>query len=139
MVALRKEFVFDNVAVYLQDEETQNLEVALCACHGTFQGCGSRCCLGRGLCRAGASKKAQLLLQDPSPGISSDDRLHQAYLLGLPLHQGRLVKGAVVFVRFGGPVYEDQHVPLPLLPRSLLSMLFERATWDRNCAKNYVN
>ena len=28
MVALRKEFVFDNVAMYLQDAETQNLEIA---------------------------------------------------------------------------------------------------------------
>jgi hypothetical protein len=27
MVMLRKEFVFDNVAVYLQDEHTGNLEV----------------------------------------------------------------------------------------------------------------
>jgi hypothetical protein len=34
MVALRKEFVFDNVAVYLQDAETQNLEIAFARAMG---------------------------------------------------------------------------------------------------------
>jgi signal transduction histidine kinase len=72
-------------------------------------------------------KKGQLLLQDPRPDISPDDRLHQAYLLGLPLRVGGSVKGAVIFVRFGGPVYEDQHIAVASLAAELLSMLFERA------------
>ena len=39
------------------------------------------------------------------------------------------MKGAVVFVRFGGPVYEDQHVTLASFAANLLSTLFERAAW----------
>jgi signal transduction histidine kinase len=72
-------------------------------------------------------KKGQLLLRDPKPDVSQDDRLHQAFLLGLPIRVGNLVKGAMVFVRFGGPVYEEQHVAVASLAGEMLSMLFERA------------
>jgi signal transduction histidine kinase len=128
MVALRKEFVFDNVAVYLQDKETQNLEIALARAMGRSRDAEADAAWGEDFAGQ-VVKKGQLLLRDPSPGISSDDRLHQAYLLGLPLHEGELVKGAVVFVRFGGPVYEDQHVTLASVAAGLLSTLFERAAW----------
>src|SRR3970282_1847823 len=37
-----------------------------------------------------------------------------------------IVKGAVIFVRFGGPVYEHQHITVASLAAELLSMLFER-------------
>jgi signal transduction histidine kinase len=128
MVALRKEFVFDNVAVYLQDEETQNLEIAFARAMGRSRAAEADAAWGEDFAGQ-VVKKGQLLLRDPSPGILSDDRLHQAYLLGLPLHQGDQVKGAVVFVRFGGPVYEDQHVTIASFAAGLISMLFERAKW----------
>jgi signal transduction histidine kinase len=128
MVALRKEFVFDNVAVYLQDEETQNLEIAFARAMGRSRDAEADAAWGEDFAGQ-VVKKGQLLLRDPSPGILSDDRLHQAYLLGLPLHQGDKVKGAVVFVRFGGPVYEDQHVTMAAFAAGLISMLFERAKW----------
>jgi signal transduction histidine kinase len=128
MVALRKEFVFDNVAVYLQDQETQNLEIAFARAMGRSRDAEADAAWGEDFAIQ-VVKKGQLLLRDPSPGILSDDRLHQAYLLGLPLHQGDQVRGAVVFVRFGGPVYEDQHVTMAAFAAGLISMLFERANW----------
>ena len=128
MVALRKEFVFDNVAVYLQDEETQNLEIAFARAIGRSRDAEADAAWGEDFAGQ-VLKKGQLLLRDPSPGISSDDRLHQAYLLGLPLREGDLIRGAVVFVRFGGPVYEDQHATMASFAAGLISMLFERAAW----------
>jgi signal transduction histidine kinase len=68
-------------------------------------------------------------LRDPNPSISADDRLHQAYLLGLPIREGDAVRGAMVFVRFGGPVYKEEHIAIASLAGELLSMLFERAAW----------
>jgi signal transduction histidine kinase len=128
MVALRKEFVFDNVAVYLQDEETQNLEIAFARAMGRSRDAEADAAWGEDFAGQ-VVKKGQLLMRDPRPGIPSDDRLHQAYLLGLPLREGNLVKGAVVFVRFGGPVYEDQHVTMASFAAGLISTLFERAAW----------
>ena len=128
MVALRKEFVFDNVAVYLQDEEAQNLEIAFARAMGRSRDAEADAAWGEDFAGQ-VVKKGQLLLRDPKPGVPSDDRLHQAYLLGLPLREGNLVKGAVVFVRFGGPVYEDQHVTMASFAVGLISTLFERAAW----------
>jgi len=128
MVALRKEFVFDNVAVYLQDQETLNLEIGFARAMGRSRDAEADAAWGEDFAGQ-VVKKGQLLLRDPQPGTPSDDRLHQAYLLGLPLREGDLVKGAVVFVRFGGPVYEDQHITMASFAAGLISTVFERAAW----------
>jgi signal transduction histidine kinase len=126
MLTLRKEFVFDNVAVYLQEEATQMLEITFARAIGRSKDAEADAAWGDEFAGQ-VVKKGQLLLQDPKPEVSIDDRLHQAYLLGLPLRMGGSVKGAVIFVRFGGPVYEDQHIAVASLAAELLSMLFERA------------
>lgn len=128
IVALRKEFVFDNVAVYLQDKRTQNLEIVYARAIGRSKTAEADAAWGEDFAGQ-VVKKGQLLLRDPKPDISSEDRLHQAYLLGLPIREGPLVRGAMVFVRFGGPVYEDQHVAVVSLAGEMLSMLFQRAAW----------
>jgi signal transduction histidine kinase len=128
MVALRKEFVFDNVAVYLQEESTQMLEVAYARAVGRSKDAEADAAWGDEFAGQ-VIKKGQLLLQDPRPDVPSDDRLHQAYLLGVPLRMGGLVSGAVVFVRFGGPVYEAEHITVASFAAELLSTLLERVTW----------
>ncbi|HJR82210.1 MAG TPA: ATP-binding protein [Anaerolineales bacterium] len=128
IVSLRKEFVFDNVAVYLQDKTTQNPEIVYARAIGRSKTAEADAAWGEDFAGQ-VVKKGQLLLRDPKPDVSPDDRLHQAYLLGLPIREGNLVRGAMVFVRFGGPVYEDQHVVLASLAGEMLSILFERAAW----------
>lgn len=128
IVALRKKFVFDNVAVYLQDKTTQNLEIVYARAVGRSKTAEADAAWGEDFAGQ-VVKKGQLLLRDPKPDVSPDDRLHQAYLLGLPIREGTLVRGAMVFVRFGGPVYEDQHIAVASLAGEMLSMLFERAAW----------
>ena len=128
MVTLRKEFVFDNVVVYIQEEASHNLEIAYARAVGRSKDAEADAAWGDEFAGQ-VIKKGQLLLQDPKPDIPSDDRLHQAYLLGLPLRGGGSVKGAVVFVRFGGPRYSDEHIAIASVAAELLSMLFERVTW----------
>src|SRR5690554_4866473 len=128
ILALRKEFVFDNVAVYLQDRVTQNLEIAFARAIGRSKSAEADAAWGEDFAGQ-VVKKGRLLLKDPDPGVLSRDRLHQAYLLGLPIRDGRMVRGAIVFVRFGGPVYEEQHIQIASLASGMLSMLVERGSW----------
>ena len=125
MLMLRKEFVFDNVAVYLQDGSTQMLEVAYARAIGRSKDAEADAAWGDQFAGQ-VVRKGKLLLQDPNPDVPSDDRLHQAYLLGLPLRTGGDIRGAAVFVRFGGPVYEEQHIEIASLATEMLSVLFER-------------
>jgi two-component system sensor histidine kinase KdpD len=128
IIALRKELVFDNVAVYLQDKTTQNLEIVYARAVGRSKAAEADAAWGEDFAGQ-VVKKGHILLLDPKPDISPDDRLHQAYLLGLPIREGTLIRGAMVFVRFGGPLYEDQHIAIASLAGEMLSMLFQRAAW----------
>jgi len=51
--------------------------------------------------------------------------------LGLPLRVDQGVNGALVFVRFGGPAYEDDHIAIASLGAELISVLFERRAWRK--------
>lgn len=130
LTSLREEFVFDNVAVYLQDESTGTLEVAYARAVGRAKTAEADAAWGEGFAGQ-VLAKGQLLMQDPTLDGPSDDRLYQAYLLGLPLRGDGLIKGALVFVRFGGPVYEKSHLTVASVAAELLSLLFERAAWQK--------
>jgi two-component system sensor histidine kinase KdpD len=77
-------------------------------------------------------RKGDMLLQDHSPDAKTDDRLQQAYLLGLPLVMDQQVRGALVFVRFGGPAYEEEHIRIASFASVILAVLFERDIWREN-------
>ena len=125
---LREQFVFDNVAVYLYDESSQGLEVVYARAVGRAKSAEADAAWGETFAGQ-VLKSGRLLLQDPKPDAPSDDRLSQAYLLGLPLRSDALTKGALIFVRFGGPVYESEHITVASFAADLLSNLFERAAW----------
>ncbi|HJS20439.1 MAG TPA: ATP-binding protein [Anaerolineales bacterium] len=128
LVELRKNFVFDNVAVYLLDEANKSLEVKYARAIGRARNAEADAAWGETFASQ-VVKKGSLLLLDPDPGAETLDRLHQPYLLGLPLHMDAMIRGAIVFVRFGGPIYEDEHKNMASFASNLLSVLFERITW----------
>lgn len=128
LLKVREKFVFDNVAVYLQDDANQSLEVVYARAVGRAKNAEADAAWGETFAGQVLSK-GKLLLQDPKPNTPSDDRLHQAYLLGLPLGLDGPVKGALIFVRFGGPAYEQSHITMATFVAHLLSLFFERSTW----------
>ena len=128
VVALRREFVFDNVAVYLPDETGKALDVSYARAIGRAKTAEADAAWGETFASQ-VVKKGSILLQDPLPDVPPDDRLHQAYLLGLPLRMNESVDGALVFVRFGGPPYEQEHIKIASFASNLLAMLFQRNTW----------
>src|SRR5258707_178942 len=111
LAALRQQFVFDNVAVYLQDEKTGTLEIAYARAVGRAKNAEADADWGETFASQ-VLAKGRLLLKDPETNGSADDRLSQAYLLGIPLSADRLVRGALGFVRFAGPADEQDHIDL---------------------------
>ena len=127
---LRQQFVFDNVAVYIQDEKTSALEIVYARAVGRAKTAEADAAWGETFAGQ-VMAKGKLLLQDPASDISKDDRLRQAYLLGIPLRADGLIGGALVFVRFGGPPYEETHLTVATLVGEILSVMFERQAWKR--------
>jgi two-component system sensor histidine kinase KdpD len=128
--ALRKQFVFDNVAVYLQDDETRALDIIFARAVGRARKAEADAAWGETFASQVLARQT-LLLQEPDSAPVTDDRLHQAYLLGLPLQVGGEFKGALVFVRFGGPHYEQEHLDMALLSAEILSLMLERQAWRK--------
>jgi len=126
--SLREEFVFDNVAVYLRDGASDGLEVVYARAIGRAKNAEADAAWGETFAGQ-VLRSGRLLLQDPQPHAHPEDRLSQAYLLGLPMRSEEMVTGAVVFVRFGGPIYETEHIALASFAAELLATMFERAAW----------
>jgi two-component system sensor histidine kinase KdpD len=128
LIELRKNFVFDNVAVYFLDETHKSLEVRHARAIGRAKTAEADAAWGETFASQ-VVKKGSLLVQDPGPEAKADDRLQQAYLLGLPLLMDQQIHGALVFVRFGGPSYEKEHIEVASFASIILSVLFERDVW----------
>lgn len=129
LTTLRRQFVFDNVAVYLHDERTASLEIVYARAIGRARNAEADAAWGETFASQ-VFAKGRILTQDPQPDAPADDRLRRAYMLGLPLGgDGSTAKGVLVFVRFGGPVYEEEHIRMAKIAAHLLSVLFERAEW----------
>ena len=128
LTALRKEFVFDNVAVYQYDESTASLEIVYARAIGRARNAEADAAWGETFAHQ-VFATGKMLTQDPKPDAPMIGRLDQAYLLGLPLGAEGFTKGAVVFVRFGGPLFAEDHIHVAKIASGLLAMLFERAEW----------
>jgi len=123
LVALRAEFVFDNVAIYMVDASTLSLEIAHARAVGRGKAAEADAAWGEELANQVLAKE-QVIVQNPED--DSNDRISQAYLLGIPLFNGSVVFGTMVFVRFGGPIYEDAQTTLAVIVGSWVSALLYR-------------
>lgn len=123
LLALRAEFVYDNVAIYAVKDGERYLEIAYARAIGRGKGAEADAAWGEGIANQVIARE-NVILQDPVREAS--DRIAQAYLLGLPLYTGSKVFGAIVFVRFGGPVFEQAHITLALICASWVSTLLLR-------------
>jgi signal transduction histidine kinase len=129
---LRKDFVFDNLVIYLVETS------------GTIPEAVYARSLGRGRSKEaeaswGGEIANQVVVTDKivvsSPtDSSSSDRIAKPYLLGLPLKLP-IGSGAIVFVRFGGPEYTAEHMPWAVLAAVQTARVFERRSLRDNQAQ----
>lgn len=99
----RREFIFDNVALYRQREV--DLEVEYARAFGRGRAAEADAAWGEQMA-ADVLQRQEILLIQPSFQASTADRLERAYLLGFPIALlGE--KWALVFARFGGPVFDE--------------------------------
>lgn len=127
---LRPHFVFDNMAVFIVDPNTQTTEVVYARALGRGKTAEADAAWGDRIA-ADVIVRGEAIIQIPK--IKADaqtDRLRLSHLLGLPLRLENRVSGAVVFIRFGGPPYNEEHVAIASLAAMWLALLFERKNWQ---------
>jgi signal transduction histidine kinase len=124
LTSSREDLVYDNVAMYLLDPQTRGLEVVFARAVGRGKKGEADVSWGEGMATQVMEKK-DLVVHEPglSPGT---DRLDLPYLLGVPLYIGGRLSGAIVFVRFGGPHYQNVHIWMAGLMAAGAASVFER-------------
>jgi signal transduction histidine kinase len=123
LIALRNEFVFDNVVIYVVDPTTLSLEVEYARAVGRGKAAEADAAWGESMANLVLARES-MIVQDPVVGAT--ERLSQAYLLGLPLYDGSKAMGVMIFVRFGGPAYKNTKIPLAIVAGSWASALLNR-------------
>ncbi len=123
--SLRGSFVFDNVVVYIEDQQTKSLEIAYARAMGRGKTAEADAVWGERVATDVLTTN-KMVLKEPKYHGHDKDRMAQPHLLGMPLHIGAKISGALVFIRFGGPEYSDLHIKIASLQAFWSAALIER-------------
>ncbi len=125
MAALRGEFIYDNVAVYIKDKKEKGVEVQYARAVGRGKTAEADVAWGEAIASEIFSKGEKILIE-PSKMPSRANRLVEPYLLGFPMYIGNRLLGAMVFIRFGGPKFSSEHVKTAFLLSHWAASIYER-------------
>lgn len=104
-------FIFDVVALYLQNEESHELEPSYARALGRGRSHEAELAWGEPAARE-AFLSGQTVLRQEDAGPETEGRERRRDYLGLPLMVGGRGVGGLVFGRFGGPPYPAEHIRL---------------------------
>jgi signal transduction histidine kinase len=128
-VMLRKIFVFDNLAIYIVEEGSSTPEVIFARAAGRGRNNGSEASWGEEIATQVISTGE--VAESISENQVTDDRIMRPYLLGLPFKlEG--YHGALVFVRFGGPKFTVEQLPLATLASVQTARVLEQKMLREN-------
>lgn len=96
--------IFDNLAVYLSDSKNNSVDVMYARAMGRGRKAEADVSWGETLANQIIACN-QTILREPSLD-PNQDRLLQAYMLGIPLTAQKNCLGAIIFIRFGGPSFD---------------------------------
>jgi signal transduction histidine kinase len=103
---LRQIFIFDNLVLYLPDPASSQIEVAYARVVGRGRSVGPDINWGETIARQVIHNKEMVVQQPPAEALVGE-RLELPFLLAHPLAIDGIVQGALVFIRFGGPGYNE--------------------------------
>lgn len=126
---VRASFIFDNMALYITETDSPLNEVIYARAVGRGQQAEADAAWGEVIANQVLASE-EMVLQRPDPAAT--DRLAQAYLLGLPLKTPSRIVGALVFIRFGGPDYTDEHVSQATFVATQVAFLLEKRSLSKD-------
>jgi signal transduction histidine kinase len=106
---LREIIIFDNLVLYLPDDETHNLEVAYARVIGRGRSVGPDINWGESVANQ-ALNTGKLVHLQPQLANDNSQRLDLPYLLANPIVSNSGSLGVLVLIRFGGPPYSEESI-----------------------------
>ena len=126
----RPVFIFDNVVLY-QYKGKDSLAPTYARAVGRGRSIEADMAWGEEFAHEVLNNK-DIIISRENLGSDHEDRgtarLNTRFFLGLPLNIGYEVQGAIIFIRFGGPVYLPEQVNLAQLIAEHIEHLLEKQT-----------
>jgi len=113
-LSMRSSFVFDNVAIYLEDQSNHSLDVFYARAMGRGKTAEADAAWGESMAHE-VIQSGKLNIREPKQDPQGMDRMSQTHILGIPLKINSKTNGALLFVRFGGPAYSELHLHIASL------------------------
>jgi signal transduction histidine kinase len=126
-------FIFDTVALYLQNEETGEVEPSYARALGRGRSREAELTWGEPAAKE-AFRTEQTVLRQEDAGPTVEGRERRRDHLGLPLIVGGRGVGGLVFGRFGGPSYPPEHIRLAEFVAWHVGQLLENRRMARRIA-----
>ncbi len=126
-------FIFDTVALYLQNEDSQELEPSYARALGRGRSRQEGLAWGEPAAQE-AFQLGQTILRKEDAGPSVKERDRRRDYLGLPLLVGGRTVGSLAFGRFGGPSYPSEHIRLAEFVAWHIGQLLENRRLSRRIA-----
>jgi signal transduction histidine kinase len=106
----RPVFIFDNIVLYsIRDRET--VEPAYARAIGRGRSMEAELAWGEATANEAIQKK-QVVIRREESDTGKDERTRLRFSLGLPLYLENELTGALVFIRFGGPIFAPDQIHL---------------------------
>ena len=127
----RQVLVFDSAVVYIR-EAANEPEAIFAKAIGRGKSSGHILPWGENAAKE-TLETGQIYLREAEL-IPGQDRLEQQFYLSMPMMIGGMITGALVFIRFGGPSYDIDHIKIAEFITIHISQLFERQRLDEKVA-----
>ncbi|HET8704823.1 MAG TPA: GAF domain-containing sensor histidine kinase, partial [Pseudomonadales bacterium] len=122
---VRSVFIYDNLALYLFEKEHEPLTIAYARAVGRGQSAEADAAWGEEIANEVMEKNSLVISESSAPG-NGENRVDFPCLMGLPLRTSEGTIGALVFVRFGGPLYTPEHIQRGQFIATQISSLIDR-------------
>jgi signal transduction histidine kinase len=121
---VRRIFIFDNLVVYRMGSDQEGLEVVYAKATGRGRSAEADSAWGENAAYDAIQTKKTILTDPVSPETAN--RLDRPYVLGIPLTVGPQALGAIIYIRFGGPIFTAESIELAEYISGQITLLIER-------------
>ncbi len=120
---IRSILIFDNLVVYLIKQKDV-VDVMYAKAMGRGKSAEAEIAWGEDLANEIIHEKKTTLKEPPQD--TRKERLEKPHILGIPLMVGDVSLGALLFIRFGGPAFQSEHIQLAEFIAQQITLLIDR-------------
>ena len=123
----RSILIFDNMVLYIPDLDSGILEASYARAIGRGRTSGGDIAWGEAIANQVYSRR-EVCIQEPEFQVDKSDRnrIERPYLLGIPLQFQSNILGILVFIRFGGPAFDQSNTRLATFIGDEIAHILER-------------